>query len=89
MAATLMSIDETRLETSLREAARKLERADGETVLDFSLVQRLDPGALRALEELAAAAEGRPAKIILSGVKVDVYKVLKLVKLSEHFSFLS
>jgi anti-anti-sigma regulatory factor len=45
--------------------------------------------ALRALEQLAIAAEDRAAKIWLCGVNVEVYKVLKLVKLGPRFSFLT
>ena len=52
---------------------------DGEVTLDFSSVRRIDPGALRAMEELARMADEKDVKVVLRGVNVDVYKVLKLV----------
>jgi hypothetical protein len=38
---------------------------------------------------LAGAAHDRAAKVVLDGVNVDVYKVLKLMKLEQRFSFRS
>jgi len=70
------------------EAAAKLDNAGGEVVLDFSGVVRIDPGGLAALEKLAAKAKEKTAKVTLCGVHVDVYKVLKLVKLTTKFSFM-
>ena len=72
----------------LQEARIKLEQAEGETVLDFSAVRRIDPEALRLMEELVGLAEERAVKIALHGVNVDVYKVLKLVKLAPKLGFL-
>jgi hypothetical protein len=36
---------------------------------------------------LAGAADEKAVKVALRGVHVDVYKVLKLVKLTPRFSF--
>jgi anti-anti-sigma regulatory factor len=58
-------------------------------VLDFSSVRRIDPNALRAMEKLAGLADGKAVKVVLRGVNVDIYKVLKLVKLTSRFSFLA
>ena len=65
------------------------QRGDAEIVLDFSLVTRLDPRAIKALESFAGAVNGDASKIALRGVNVDVYKVLKLSELSSRFSFLA
>lgn len=91
MAATAIwvNIDERLVVPALREAGEKLNRADGEALLDFSSVHRVDSSALRALEEFARIADDKAVKITLRGVNVDVYKVLKLVKLTQRFSFVS
>lgn len=81
-------IDGERVVPALQEAGAKLDNADGEVVLDFSSVCRIDPAALRALEQLAGTADAKTVKLALRGVNVDVYKVLKLVKLAPRFSFL-
>jgi anti-anti-sigma regulatory factor len=80
-------IDEERIVQALQEAGEKLNRADGEVVLDFSSVRRIDASALRALEEFAGITDDKGVKAVLRGVNVDVYKVLKLVKLGSRFSF--
>jgi len=57
--------------------------------LDFASVRQIDSGALRALEDVARVADEQDVKIVLRGVNVDVYKVLKLVKLTQRFSFVN
>ena len=71
--------------TTLRNAEQNL--GNGETVLDFSSVQRLDSNALRSLEHLAMLAEQKSAKLSIRGANVNVYKVLKLVRLTRRFQF--
>ncbi len=71
----------------LQNALAKLETAEGEIVLDFSSVRRVDPGALRVMEKLAGAAGAKAINVVLRGVNVEVYKALKLVKLAPRFSF--
>ena len=83
----ILNIDDRRLSLALRDAAKKLNSADGEAILDFSSVRRIDAGALRALEELARVAEENAVTVVISGINVDVYKVLELVKLTKRFSF--
>jgi anti-anti-sigma regulatory factor len=83
------TVQEDRLLQSLTEAREKLETADDHVVLDLSCAPRIDYVALKAIEELADAAERKGVKIVLSGVNVDIYKVLKLMKLASHFSFLN
>ncbi len=76
-----MTINET-----LDEALGNLDGAGGELVLDFSSVNRIDSSALRSLETLAAQADAKSVKLVLSGVPVTVYKVLKLAKLGGRTS---
>jgi anti-anti-sigma regulatory factor len=85
----LVNIDEERVHLVLREASGRLDSAGGEAILDFSSVRRIDSNALKAMEELARMAEERAVKVVLQGVNVDVYKVLKLVKMTRRFSFVN
>jgi hypothetical protein len=41
------------------------------------------------MEEFARIADDKAVRIVLRGVNVDVYKVLKLVKLAHRFSFVN
>ncbi|MGC2109169.1 MAG: STAS domain-containing protein [Candidatus Korobacteraceae bacterium] len=72
---------------ALQEAGEKLDSADVEVTLDFSAVNRIDPGALRAMEKLASTAEEKSVTIFLRGANIDIYKVLKLARLARRFSF--
>jgi anti-anti-sigma regulatory factor len=85
--AMSIKIEETGVALALHEAGTRLDSAADETALDFSSVRRIDSSALRALEELVGIADAKAVKIVLSGVNVDVYKVLKLGKLTRRFSF--
>jgi anti-anti-sigma regulatory factor len=66
-----------------------LAQSEEPVVLDFSEVQRINPAGLRAFEDLAAAADEKAVKVVLQGVNVDVYKVLKLARLTARFSFVN
>lgn len=87
MIAMPLNMDEKRFALTLREAGAKLDGADGAAILDFSSVRRVDSNALRALEEFAQIAGDKGVKVVLRGVNIDVYKVLKLVKLTRLLSF--
>ena len=89
MTAVWFKVDGDRVAQALQEAREKLDNADGEVMLDFSGVRRVDPNALRAMEEFAGAAEVRSVKVALCGVNVDIYKVLKLARLSSRFSIVN
>jgi anti-anti-sigma regulatory factor len=89
MTAVLLKIDPERVADCLQELHAKLDSAKGETALDFSSVQRVDAKAIRALEELAGLADAMGVKIGLRGVNVEIYKVLKLVRLAPRFSFVA
>jgi len=90
MAITVwLKIDEERIVQSLQESAETLDRTVGEAFLDFSFVRRLDATALAAMEEFASMADDKGVKVVLRGVKVSVYRVLKLVKMTSRFVFVS
>ncbi len=89
MMAVWLKIDEERVVQALQEAGKKLDGVEGQVVLDFSSVRRIDPSGLRGMEEFAGIADDKGVKVALRGINVDVYKVLKLVKLASRFSFLS
>ena len=75
------------LADSLLDAKKKLDTADGQLVLDCSHVRRIDSRTLNSMLDLSAAAEPKKVRLILRGVNVDVYKVLKLMKLASRFSY--
>jgi anti-anti-sigma regulatory factor len=82
-------LEEERIISILRKAAGNLDGPHTEAVLDFSSVRRIDSGAVRALEDFAQVTDERGVKIVLRGANVDVYKVLKLLRLTERFSFVN
>jgi anti-anti-sigma regulatory factor len=86
--ALWLKIEPERLSGTLQEALAKLDSSEPEVVLDFSAVRRIDAPALQALETLAGTADQRAIHVVLCGVNVDVYKVLKLMKLAPRFGFL-
>lgn len=86
--ALCLVINEERVVPALQQALDSLDGSQVEAVLEFSSVRRIDSAALRALEEFAQVADEKNIKIVLRGVNVDVYKVLKLVKLAQRFSLL-
>jgi len=89
MIAVWHKVDGEHVTQDLDQAREKLNRAEGEVLLDFSGVCRVDPAALRAMEEFAGAADEKSIKVALRGVNVDVYKVFKLAKLTPRFSFVN
>jgi anti-anti-sigma regulatory factor len=84
--AEYYKIDGEHVTQSLNEVRVKLGTDDGEAVLDFSAVIRIDTSALRVIEELA---ELNSARVCLRGVSVGVYKVLKLARLTSRFAFMN
>ena len=75
--------------TMLQQAMEKVKNGDGEVLLDFAALPRIDVAVVGALQELAALAGERSATIVLRAVTADVYRVLKQLKLAERFSFLN
>ena len=66
-----------------KRPGEKLDGAEGEVVLDFSSVRRIDPSCAASDGRVCRrCADGKAVKVVLRGVNIDVYKVLKLVKLA-------
>ena len=84
-----LDFDEQSVAHALQEARTKLDNAEGDLCLDFSSVRRIDSSALKAMEKLADIADGKAVRVVLRGVNVNIYKVLKLGKLTSRFSFLT
>lgn len=89
MISVWLNIDEKGVVPALQGVEEKLDGAEGEVIVDFAAVRRIDLSALRAIEGLAGIADKKAIKVVLRGVNVDVYKVLKLVKLAPRFSFIN
>jgi anti-anti-sigma regulatory factor len=87
--AVWRKIDGARVADALEEARERLAGADREVVLDFSAVSRMSPEALAALEKLADTADDKTVKLALRAVSVEVYRVLKLAKLTPRFTFIN
>ena len=83
-----LKMDPQRLPELLRgEALERVSRGQPEVILDFSGVVRIDTCAIQALEDLARLAEDSNVRLQLYGARIEVYRVLKLLKLSEKLSF--
>ncbi len=87
--AMLRKVDKESVPSILQAIEKSLDHTQSEVVIDFSSVSRLDGIAVRSVAEFASKAEANSVKVILRGVKVDVYKVLVLTKLSSRFSFVN
>ena len=83
------AVDGEQVAQALQGIGEKLNGGEGEVLLDFSKVRRLDPAGLLAIENLATAAAAKSVKVTLRGVNVGVYKVLKLARLTARFSFVN
>jgi anti-anti-sigma regulatory factor len=85
---TTLQVDPDVIVQTLQEGAREhLPGAEGELVLDFSSVVKIDTGAARAMEELADLANRASVGVALRGVHAGVYRALKLLNLASKFSF--
>lgn len=87
MIPAILTIEDERFLSDIENACEKLEIADGELLLDLSSVRRLDPSGVNALKKLTSLAGERSVKLVVRGVSVDVYRVLKLVRLADQLSF--
>ncbi len=93
MSATTLKIENSQTQTStptskmLSDAKDQVASGDGDIVLDFSAIDRIEPDSVLLMNQLAEKAEEKSVKVTLRGVNVDVYKVLKLVKLAHRFAF--
>ncbi len=89
MMAVFLNIDEQSLVASLTKLADPLDLDKVELALDFSAVRRVDSRGLRAIEEFARKTEEKNIKVALRAVNVDLYKTMKLMRLTRHFSFVN
>jgi anti-anti-sigma regulatory factor len=89
MIAEWIKIDEECVAHGLQQTREKLQASGSEVVLDFSSVHRIDASAIRELEALSEIADRKTLRVGLRGVNVEIYKVLKLVRLAPRFSFLN
>jgi anti-anti-sigma regulatory factor len=87
--AEIEKVNGENVEQAFDDVRAKLAGTEGGVILDFSGVRRVDHSGLRAIEDLANAADEKSVKISLQGVNVDVYKVLKLARLTARFSFVN
>ena len=85
--AVWIRVEEECIVQSLRDTGQRLGGVDGEVTLDLSAVNRIDASALSAMAELASIADDKGIKVVLRGVNVEIYRVLKLLKLASRFSF--
>jgi anti-anti-sigma regulatory factor len=88
MKASSFVIEAEHVALQVDDIRAKLATEGPEILLDFFLAQILDPPGIQALEELAAAAHVMDVKVMLRGVNVEMYKVLKLAGLADRFGFL-
>jgi anti-anti-sigma regulatory factor len=73
----------------IQEAIEKVNRGESEVVLDFSSVPRIDTNMVGALEELARLAGSKSVNVVLRAVNTDIYRVLKQLKLTQRFTFVT
>jgi anti-anti-sigma regulatory factor len=85
--AAVLAIEEGALISRLENAKQSSQTTSGELILDFSAVHRIDAAGLHALEDFARFARDKRLKVILRGIHVDLYKALKLIGVTDQFSF--
>jgi anti-anti-sigma regulatory factor len=73
----------------IQEVVEKVNRGESDVTLDFSAVRRIDSTEVGALEDLAALAGGKSVTVVLRAVNTDIYRVLKLLKLTDRFTFVT
>ena len=85
--AVWLKIDEERVVQALQEAGEKLDSAEGKWFWISLPCAGSIPAAHWVWKSSQALPTTKTVKVVLRGVNVDVYKVLKLVKLASRFSF--
>ena len=87
--AILVSLEDGALAAELEQAIAMLENGEREVVLDFSSVHRLSAGEVRAIDEFTRTAEDKGVKVRVRGLGVDLYRALKLARLSSRLSLVA
>jgi anti-anti-sigma regulatory factor len=85
----IVNIDQQCATAALDQANKRLGAAEKELLVDFSSVRRVSAADLQRLAEFANAAKSKNVEVLLRGVNVDVYKALKLTKLTREFGFVN
>jgi anti-anti-sigma regulatory factor len=85
--AVRVKVDDANIATTIDKVSEKLNASEGEVLIDCNALMRLDGGALRALEDLARLAREKETKVVLRGMNVELYRVLKLTRLTSTFVF--
>ena len=85
--AAFLSIDEGNLTSAFETAGETLEGEPGQFGVDLSCVRRIDSVGLNAIQDFAHRADEKKVKVVLRGVNANVYKMLKLARLTRHFLF--
>lgn len=83
----VIRIEGNLLPDAVESARIKLDEGESQVVMDFSLVRRLDSRLLASISDLAVIAKAKDNSIILHAVNVEVYKALKLARLTSPFLF--
>jgi ABC-type transporter Mla MlaB component len=83
----LLKMNESTAASALLENRTRLDAWAGEVILDFSAMRRIDAATTSALQEFSDVAHGQGVRVVLRSVNVDIYKVLKLMKLTAPLSF--
>ncbi len=86
--SVMLKVDNHDVVRTLRQSCEQLKSGDGQLIVDFSALRRIDPQVLSAMRDLTARAEANSVKLTLRGVNIEVYKVLTLLKLASRFSYL-
>lgn len=87
--AVILNLDPESVVATLAEAAQQIDGVEGELVLDLSSLSRISSNVVDALQHLAVIADRKAVKIILRGATIDIYKTLKLLKLTDRFTFVN
>jgi anti-anti-sigma regulatory factor len=82
-----LSIEENNLISAFEKARQAMDGEAQQLGVDLSCVHRIDSAGLNAIQDLAHRADEKKVKVVLRGVNVNVYKMLKLARLTRHFSF--
>lgn len=87
--AVLVKLEEGTLAATLEEASGRLEDGEREVVVDFSSIDRLSAVEMHAIDEFTRTAEEKGLKVIVRGLGVDLYRALKLARLSSRLALVA
>jgi anti-anti-sigma regulatory factor len=85
--AVRAKVDDTNIVSTIDKVRTERKETEGEVQLDCRTLRRLDGNGMRALTDLARWAREKEVKVVIRGVNVELYKVLKLARLTSTFVF--